>query len=293
MDPGDGLSDDLVALGRSGRAAEASRSDLAAAAARETAGPAIEIDRLAMRCGGAVVLQDITLTVRRQEIFGLLGPSRAGKTSLLRAIALPESAHAGSIRLFGEPHDAASAGRRLGYLPQTFQPPGHLTGRDFLRLTLAVHGGEAKRARIAGRAEQLELDPDALRSPIKDYAKGMVQKLGLLALFLTDLPLLLLDEPMSGLDPATRILVKQQLAADRARGRTILLSAQIPADHDQLCDRIAILHRGRLGYLGTPAELRTRTGAPTLASACLAVIRAPLSPEAPAYRVSYTPPYGE
>jgi ABC-2 type transport system ATP-binding protein len=253
---------------------------LAAAAARETAGPAIEIDRLAMRCDGAVVLDDVTLTVRRREIFGLLGQSGAGKTSLLKSILLPESAHAGSTRLLGEPHDAASARSRLAYLPQSFQPPGDLTGRDFVRLTLAFHGCRAKRAQIAARAEQLELDPSVLRRPVKGYAKGMVQKLGLLALLLTDLPLLLLDEPMSGLDPATRILVKQELAADRARGRTILLSAQIPADHDQLCDRIAILHRGRLGYVGTPGELRIRTGAPTLASACLAVIRAPLLPVA-------------
>jgi ABC-2 type transport system ATP-binding protein len=280
MDPDDGLSDDLVALGGSRSAPEAARSDLAAAAALETAAPAIEIDRLATRCGGAVMLEDTTLTVRRQEIFGLLGPSGAGKTSLLRAIALPESAHAGSIRLFGQPHRASGAGSRLAYLPQSFQPPGDLTGRDFVRLTLAFHGCRAKRAQIAARAEQLELDPSVLRRQVKDYAKGMMQKLGLLALFLTDLPLLLLDEPMSGLDPATRILVKEQLAADRARGRTILLSARIAADHDQLCDRIAILHQGRLRYVGTPGELRTRTGAPTLASAFLAVIRAPLLPAA-------------
>jgi ABC-2 type transport system ATP-binding protein len=91
-----------------------------------------------------------------------------------------------------------------------------------------------------------------------------------------------LDEPMSGLDPATRILVKRQLAAHPARGRTILMSAHIPSDHDQLCDRIAILHRGRLGYVGTPEELRASTGAPTLASASLAVSRSPVPPVAPA-----------
>ena len=86
MDPDDGLSDDLFALGEPRRAAAASGSDLAAAAAIETAGPAIEIDRLATRSGGALVLEDITLTVRRQEIFGLLGPNGAGKTSLLKSI---------------------------------------------------------------------------------------------------------------------------------------------------------------------------------------------------------------
>jgi ABC-2 type transport system ATP-binding protein len=282
MGADDGLSDDSCAPGDPGRAAPACRSDPAATAAIQHAGPAIEIDRLTTRSGEALALDDITLTVRRQEIFGLLGPSGAGKTSLLKAVLLPESADGGNIRLFGESHRASSARSRLAYLPQRFQPPGHLTGRDFVRLTLAFHGCQARRSQIAARAEQLELDPAVLRRPIKGYAKGMVQKLGLLALLLTDLPLLVLDEPMSGLDPAARILFKRELAADRARGRTILLSARIAADHDQLCDRIAILHRGRLGYVGTPGELRERTGAPTLASASLAVTRAPLLVAAPA-----------
>jgi ABC-2 type transport system ATP-binding protein len=100
----------------------------------------------------------------------------------------------------------------------------------------------------------------------------MTQKLGLLALLLADLPLLVLDEPMSGLDPKARLLAKRHLAAYRARGRTILLSSHIPADHDQLCDRIAVLHRSRLGYVGAPSELQARHHAPTLESAFVAVI---------------------
>jgi ABC-2 type transport system ATP-binding protein len=243
------------------------------AAVIEPAAPAIELDRLCVRHGAAPVLEDITLTVRPDEIFGLLGVQGAGKTSLLRSILLLATPCAGTVHLFGEPRDEASARSRLAYLPERFQPPGHLSGRDFVKLTLAFYGCAAKRARIAARAEQLELDPHMLERPIRDYRKGMVQKLALLALFLTDLPLLVLDEPMSGLDPKARALVKRQLVAERARGRTILLSAPIPADHDGLCDRIAILHQGRLSYVGTPGELRARTGAPTLASAFLAVTR--------------------
>jgi ABC-2 type transport system ATP-binding protein len=241
----------------------------------ETAAPAVEIDRLCVRHGGAPALEDITLTVRRDEIFGLLGARGAGKTSLLRSILLLATPCAGTVHLFGAPHHQASARSRLAYLPERFRPPGHLSGRDFVNLTLAFYGCAAKRAEIAARAEQLELDPNALRRPIRDYPKGMAQKLALLALFLTDLPLLVLDEPMSGLDPKARTLVKRQLATERARGRAILLSAPIPADHDGLCDRIAILHQGRLGHVGTPGELRACTGAPTLASAFLAAIRGP------------------
>jgi ABC-2 type transport system ATP-binding protein len=247
----------------------------ATAAVIETVTPAIEIDRLHTRYGGASVLEDVTLTVRQDEIFGLLGLNGAGKTSLLKSILLLATPQAGAVHLFGEPHHLASARARLAYLPERFQPPGHLSGYDFVRLTLAFYGRRAKRAHAAALAEQLEVEPSALRRPIRDYAKGMTQKLGLLALLLTDPPLLVLDEPMSGLDPKARLLVKRHLASFRARGRTILLSSHIPADHDQLCDRIAILHRGRLCYVGAPGELRARQRAPTLESAVLATIEGP------------------
>jgi ABC-2 type transport system ATP-binding protein len=246
------------------------------------AAPAIEIDRLHTGYGGAAVLEDITLAVRRDEIFGVLGPGGAGKTSLLKTILMLTAPQAGTVRLFGEPQEGTSARSRIAHLPERFQPPGHLLGYDFVRLTLAFYGRRAQRARIAALAEQLELAPSELLRPIRGYRKGVTQKLGLLALLLADRPLLVLDEPMSGLDPKARLLVKQHLAAYRARGRTILLSSRIPADHDRLCDRIAILHRGRLGYVGTPAGLRERTGAPTLASAFLAVTRAALLVATPA-----------
>jgi ABC-2 type transport system ATP-binding protein len=103
----------------------------------------------------------------------------------------------------------------------------------------------------------------------------MVQKLGLLATLLTERPLLILDEPMSGLDPKARSRLKRQLAAYHARGRTIFMSSQILADHDELCDRVAVLHQGRLGYVGSPAALKERQRAATLETAFLAEIERP------------------
>jgi ABC-2 type transport system ATP-binding protein len=252
------------------------------------AAPAFELERLCVRRASGPTLEDVTLAVCRDEIFGLLGQRGAGKTSLLKAVLMLVEPTAGTVRLFGEAHDRPSARGRLAYLPERFQPPTHLSGRDFVRLTLAFHGCRTKRTQIAARAEQLELNPDALELPIRSYSKGMVQKLGLLALFLTDLPCLVLDEPMSGLDPKARVMLKRQLAADRARGRTILLSARIPADHDQLCDRIAILHQGRLAYVGTPGNLCACIGAPTLESAFFAVTRGPGAP-APDGAAPYAP----
>ena len=114
-----------------------------------------------------------------------------------------------------------------------------------------------------------------MRRPIAGYSKGMAQKLGILATLLSDLPLLILDEPMSGLDPKTRAVLKRQLAAARDRGRTILMSSHILSDHDGLCDRVAVLHHGLLGYVGSPAGLKESQGAPTLETAFLAAIERP------------------
>src|SRR5262245_44811258 len=135
MDPGDGLSENFGTPAEPGRAAHPSPSDQPPTPADATARPVIATHRPVTPAGGALGLEDITLTVRGQEIFGLLGPNGAGKTSLLKALLLPELPHSGTIRLFGEPHGTSGARSRLAYLPQRFQPPGHLSGRDFVGLT--------------------------------------------------------------------------------------------------------------------------------------------------------------
>jgi ABC-2 type transport system ATP-binding protein len=233
---------------------------------------AVEIAGLWTSIGGGSALVDVSLTVHQHEILGVVGRRGAGKTSLLEAALMLATPDAGTVRIFGEPHYAARARAQLAYLPQRFSPPGHLSGHDFVRMTQAFHGRQAKRARTAILAAQIELDPGLLNRPIRSYSKGMAQKLGLLTALLTDRPLLVLDEPLAGLDPAARRLLKRQLAAYRARGRTILLSSPIPSDHEALCDRVAVLHRGRLRYVGAPGDLQARHRASTLTTAFLAEI---------------------
>jgi ABC-2 type transport system ATP-binding protein len=240
--------------------------------------PAIAIAGLCSRYAGSDVLQDITFDVQPGEILGLIGLEGAGKSTLLKAILMLVAPTAGSVHLFGQPHDQPGARAQLAYLPEKFQPPSHLSGHDFVRLSLAFYRQRVRRAVVCGLAEQLDLDPAALRRPIRSYAKNMAQKLGIVATLLTDRPLLLLDEPMSGLDPKARILLKRQLAAARAGGRTLLMSSPILADHEELCDRVAILHQGRLGYVGSPMELKQSQGVATLAAAFLAAIERPRGP---------------
>jgi ABC-2 type transport system ATP-binding protein len=236
---------------------------------------AVEIDGLWTRYGATSVLEDVTLAVRAHEVLGVIGRGGAGKTSLLKAVLMLLPLDAGSVRVLGEPHHAPGARARIAYLPQRFRPPGHLAGHDYVRLTLAFYGRHAKRPQTAILAEQVELDPAALDRPIRGYTKGMVQKLGLLAALLSELPLLVLDEPLSGLDPDARRLMKRRLLDYRARGRTILLSSSIPSDHEALCERVAVLHQGRLRYLGSPGDLEARHDAPTLASAFRSEIEGP------------------
>jgi len=237
--------------------------------------PAIGIEHLATRYGPTQVLSEITLDVLAGETLGLIGLNGAGKTTLLKSVLMLVRPCAGSVRLFGADHADPASRAQLAYLPERFQPPGDLAGHDFVRLTLAFHRRRVSRASAALLAEDLDLDPMALPRPIRGYSKGMTQKLGLLATLLTDRPLLILDEPMSGLDPKARIRLKRQLAAYRARGRTIFMSSQILADHDELCDRVAVLHQGRLGYVGSPAALKERQRAATLETAFLAEIERP------------------
>jgi ABC-2 type transport system ATP-binding protein len=236
--------------------------------------PAIDIQGLAARYGRTPVLHDITLTLRQGETLGLIGLNGAGKTTLLKAILMLMAPAAGSVRLFGEPHEAPGSRARLAYLPERFQPPGHLTGHDFVRLSLAFYQLPVDTAVTAARAAALDLEPAALSRPIRSYSKGMAQKLGLLATLLTERPLLILDEAMSGLDPKARIGLKRELAAGRTRGQTILMSSHDLADQDELCDRVAVLHQGRLGLVGAPADLKQRAQAPTLETAFLAAIEA-------------------
>jgi ABC-2 type transport system ATP-binding protein len=237
--------------------------------------PPITIQGLCTRYGRTQVLHDVTLTVQAGETLGLMGLNGAGKTTLLKSILMLVAPFAGTVRLYGEAHEAPSSRARLAYLPERFQPPGHLTGQDFVRLSLAFYQLKSGRQATALLAEELDFDPQALTRPIRTYSKGMAQKLGLLATLLTDRPLLILDEPMSGLDPKARIRLKRQLGAYRARGRTIFMSSHILADHDELCDRVAVLHRGRLGFVGSAAELKQRQRAATLETAFLAEIEGP------------------
>lgn len=209
---------------------------------------------------GMAVLRGVNLDVRAGELFGLVGVNGAGKTTLLKCLFDFCTPDAGKISIFGQPHHQSAARQPLSFLPERFQAPYYLTGRDFLRYLLSLHGLRYDDAAVRHSMAALDLAPEALRRPARDYSKGMMQKLGLLACLLSGKRQLVLDEPMSGLDPKARALFKQALLRMQTEGRGALLTSHALADVEELCDRMAILHQGSIIFTGTPLECRQLHG---------------------------------
>jgi ABC-2 type transport system ATP-binding protein len=217
------------------------------------------------------VLKDVSFSVRPSEAFGLIGLNGVGKTTLIRSVLGLRPA-AGKITFYGEPNIDPRARRHLIYLPEKFLPSSQLDGFEYLSLLLAYFQQRLDHARARTVVRGLDLDPAVLSQRIRTYSKGMGQKLGLAGTLLVDTPLMILDEPMSGLDPRARALLKDRLLEHRAAGRSIFFSSHILSDIEEICDRIGVLHGGRIIFLGTPKAFLARHPAPTLERAFLAAL---------------------
>jgi ABC-2 type transport system ATP-binding protein len=222
--------------------------------------------------GGAPACDDVCLEVRRGECFGLTGENGAGKTTLLKCLLDLAEPDAGTIEILGLRHRAPGARAQIAFLPERFTPPYYLSGRDFLRYLLALHRAPYDEAQAVRALEQLELPAAALGRLARTYSKGMTQKLGLAACLLSNKAILVLDEPMGGLDPKAHALLKRELRRLRSAGRTVLLTSHALPDIEELCDRMAVLHEGRIRFAGTPGELRRAFSASGLEEAFLSCI---------------------
>ena len=233
---------------------------------------ALVIEQLTTHYGKEIILDRISLTVANGQIFGLIGLNGVGKTTLIKSILTLVKPTSGEVHIFGADYMDPSIRVKLAFLPEKFQPPPLLTGAEFIRFSLSSYGLEYDLAEAGDMAESLGLEPSALDKRMGVYSKGMSQKLGLLATFMTGQPLLILDEPMSGLDPQARIMFKRQVTKYRDDGNAIFLSSHILADLDEICDRVGILHKGSLAYDGTPAALKLKADTPSLEHAFLRIL---------------------
>jgi ABC-2 type transport system ATP-binding protein len=195
------------------------------------------------------ILKGVDLEVRAGDVFGLLGPNGAGKTTTVKILVGLMKPTAGAVTL-------AVGGRQdLGYLPENPYFYDYLSGREFLGFCARLFGLEASRReeRVATLLRDMDLEA-AAHLHLRKYSKGMLQRIGIAQALINDPTLVLLDEPMTGLDPVGRVEVKRIIAGLREQGKTVLFNSHILSDVGELCTRIAIMVAGRVVWQGSVDE---------------------------------------
>jgi ABC-2 type transport system ATP-binding protein len=226
----------------------------AAAARSDERPPLLVTQRLTKDYGRCRALDSLDLAVRPGEIFGLLGPNGSGKSTALRLLLgfLRPTAGSASIASYDCWHEGVAARRHVGYLPGELRLYENMTGRQLIDFLSRLRGQEAD-GRFAALARHFDLDPDR---PIAELSSGMKRKVALMQVLLTRAPLLVLDEPTNTLDPTMRDELLLQLRKARDAGQAVLFSSHVLSEVEQVCDRVGILHAGRLAHLQEMSELR-------------------------------------
>ena len=201
------------------------------------------------------ILKQLSLDVETEQYYAIAGVNGAGKSTLIKLVLdLIRPQAGGKIRIFGLDNTDPNCRKQLAYLPEKFDVKKNISGRQYLDFIAAVYHLKLDFRKVTELAECLDFSPDRLDSRVGGYSKGMVQKLGLLSCFMLDRPLVILDEPLSGLDPRARYYFKELMHSLRDSGHTVLYSTHLLADAEDLCDRFGILHDGEMKFQGTPAD---------------------------------------
>ncbi len=227
----------------------------------------LELRRVAKAYGRLEVLHDASFVLRPGEICGYLGPNGSGKSTTVQILAGLLSPTRGEVLLDARPigGDLDAYKRKLGYVPEEARVYRHLSGHEYLQLVGGLRGVPPRtlRSRIHGLLEAFSLESDADVS-LDEYSKGMRQKILLAAALLHDPEILILDEPFSGLDVTTILLVRQLFEVLAARGRMILITSHQLESTEKLCGRVLVIHRGRIVADDQVANLRAMMALPTL-----------------------------
>jgi ABC-2 type transport system ATP-binding protein len=195
------------------------------------------------------ILKGVDLTVASNEVFGLLGPNGAGKTTTVKVVLGLMRPSSGSVELGVEGLGS------VGYLPENPYFYDYLSGREFLGFCARLFGGDTatQRERVEALLQDVSL-VEAADTHLRKYSKGMLQRIGIAQALINDPELVLLDEPMTGLDPVGRVEVKRIIERLHERGKSVLFNSHILSDVHELCSRIAIMRDGRVIWTGTVDE---------------------------------------
>jgi ABC-2 type transport system ATP-binding protein len=219
---------------------------------------ALAVRGLGKRYGQVRALDGVDLELAHGELVGLLGPNGAGKSTLVKIACGLVHPTEGTAEICGAPAGSADSRRALGYLAELFRFPGWVSAEELLVLHQRLagsDGGAVERAELLALVDLTE----ARDRRVEEMSKGMQQRLGIAQALVGAPPVLLLDEPTSALDPAGRRMVRVLLEELRSRGHAVLLNSHLLSEIELVCDRVAIISRGRLVAEGAPADLsRTR-----------------------------------
>jgi ABC-2 type transport system ATP-binding protein len=203
-------------------------------------------------------LDKLSLTVEEGEIFGFLGGNGAGKTTTLKLLMRLTFPTEGKARILGADINQVSMHQRIGYLPENPYFYDYLTAREFLEYCAELFGYPAaiRKEKANDLLKRVHLDEKRWNTQLRKFSKGMLQRVGLAQALINDPEVVFLDEPMSGLDPIGRREVRDLIDSLRKAGKTIFMCSHILSDIEVLCDRVAILKKGKLAHIGRLEELR-------------------------------------
>jgi ABC-2 type transport system ATP-binding protein len=210
---------------------------------------------------GFRALDGVSIEVGRGSVFGLLGPNGAGKTTLIKILLGLVRHFEGRAFLFGEPAGSVASRRRVGYLPEAHRLPTYLTGRQVMELFGQMCGRDMNflRSRIPAMLEKVGMSKDADRK-MREYSKGMQQRIGLAQAMIHEPELIFLDEPTDGVDPIGRAAIREVVLDLKSRGVTIFINSHLLMEVELMCDRVVIMDHGRILRQGSIEELTPRTG---------------------------------
>jgi len=229
----------------------------------------ILLESVSRSFGKRKVINDITLEVRRGEIFGLLGPSGAGKTTLVKMIAGIDQAASGTIHVLNAKMPDLTIMKKIGFMAQSDALYGELTALENLQFFASIYGlkGKKRQQRIEEVVELVNLSKH-MKKAVYSYSGGMKRRLSLAASLLHEPEVLILDEPTVGIDPVLRQGIWEELERIRQKGTTIVVTTHV-MDEAEKCQRLAMIRDGRLIAVGSPEELKKRTNSLTIEEAFL------------------------